>query len=347
MKNIKSKLKMFFIPCEDNHYKPKFLASGNLFYYILVLAILKIIAVSFIAYFPNTVFFADLTKTALVQLTNQERQSSGLPALKENPKLDEAALQKAQDMLQNDYFAHQSPQGLSPWYWFKNAGYTYKTAGENLAIGFLDSEEVMNSWNNSPTHKENLLNPKFKEIGIAVVKGNFQGSEATIVVQHFGAPISQAQPTVAKTVIPKNTNKTTETTTQVVQKPVTPETNIIAEETIPEQKPEPQKEAPVAVKGETTTVLQSDNFGEQQKNDSLAYKFFKFMALKYSDILQKVIFYSLLMITIALILNIFVAVKHQDKKLIFKTTVFIILLILFVISDKEVIIQIIPHSLLI
>ena len=143
MKKILRKAKILFIPCEGNHYKPRFLAGGALFYFVLTLLFLKLIAISFVAYFPKTIFFADLTKTALIQLTNQERQSLGLSTLKENSTLDQAAQQKAQDMLSSDYFSHYSPTGVCPWYWFKKVGYNYQLAGENLAIGFLDSEEVL------------------------------------------------------------------------------------------------------------------------------------------------------------------------------------------------------------
>ncbi|GAH47620.1 unnamed protein product, partial [marine sediment metagenome] len=76
-------------------------------------------------------------------------ESLGLSALRENPQLSKAALLKAQDMLENDYFAHRSPEGITGWYWIKKAGYNYQRAGENLAIAFLDSEEVHKAWNDS------------------------------------------------------------------------------------------------------------------------------------------------------------------------------------------------------
>jgi len=347
--DIKNKLKKCFIPCVENNYKPKFLAGEVLFYIVLVLFVLKIVAVSFIFYYPKTVFFADLTKTALVQLTNQERQSLGLSTLKENTKLNEAALQKAQDMLTNDYFSHNSPQGISPWYWIKQSGYNYKTAGENLAIGFLDSEEVLNAWNNSPSHKENLLNPKFQEIGIAVATGDFNGAETTVVVQLLGTPSSSiiktatTVTTVSKTttttkpIVNTNTNQQTETV-ETPAKSVTLNT---------EDKLENQ---PKAVGGEATTspnIVQISSVDPEIKNDSWSYRFYQFMAVDYPQILQKVIFYSLLVIILTLILNILIQVKHQDKRLILKTLAFIGLLILFVISDKELIVQFIPHSLLI
>lgn len=349
MNKLIGKARILFIPCEENNYKPRFLESQFLFHYILVLLILKIIAVAFIYCFPKTVFFADLTKTALIQLTNQERQSLGLPILKENPILNQAAYQKAQDMLALDYFSHYSPTGLSPWYWFKKAGYNYQLAGENLAIGFLDSEEVIRAWKNSPSHKANLLNPKFKEIGIAVLKGDFQGSETTLVVQLFGSPIEKTamlgeektqeinQPKIEKEIL-----LPTFTESQVTEIPSdeSKEKEEIGEKAITE-KPVIEKITAGVSEFQLTT------FQPQTQKEKLSFLFFKFMVLKYPDILQKVIFYSLLFITLALILNIFIKIHIQDRKLIIKTAIFILLLVLFTLSDKELIINLIPHNLLI
>ena len=186
MKKIIFKIKLIFIPCEENHYRPGILQSNFLPFLLLFLFFLKFIIIPFLIYFPNANLFADVSKAVLIELTNKERQELGLNLLKENSKLNQAALLKAQDILTYDYFAHQSPQGKTPWHWIKKANYNYQTAGENLGIGFLDSTEVHQEWNNSPSHKANLLNPKYQEIGIAIVKGNFQGNDATIVVQLFG-----------------------------------------------------------------------------------------------------------------------------------------------------------------
>lgn len=111
---------------------------------------------------------------------------TGLPPLSENPVLDRAAALKAADMMQKNYFAHTSPDGTDPWHWFKVSGYNYRFAGENLAIGYVDSQEVNQAWLDSPTHRANILNRNYKEIGIAVLQGSFQGAKTTVVVQEFG-----------------------------------------------------------------------------------------------------------------------------------------------------------------
>src|SRR6185436_7850636 len=102
--------------------------------------------------------------------------------------LNKAAMAKAQDMVKNGYFAHESPQGISPWYWFKQAGYVYKYAGENLAVGFVDSKTVYDAWFNSPSHKANLLNKNYTQVGTAIVSG-FDGN-SIVVVQEFGRPLA-------------------------------------------------------------------------------------------------------------------------------------------------------------
>ena len=170
----------------------KFLAGdfGRVFFYLLfVLVALKLFGVLFLQQFNNDALFADVSKTVLIDLLNKEREMFGEGALTENSQLNRAALLKGQDMLQNGYFSHQSPGGVSPWYWFGRADYAYQFAGENLGVGFLDSLELHQAWNESASHKANLLSPVYREVGIAVLKGNFQGNpDTTVVVQLFGAP---------------------------------------------------------------------------------------------------------------------------------------------------------------
>jgi hypothetical protein len=103
---------------------------------------------------------------------------------------------KANDMATKGYFAHTSPEGLSPWYWFKQAGYDFVYAGENLAVNFSDSAEVDKAWMNSPGHRDNILNTKYTEVGIATANGMYQGRPTTFVVQEFGRPMTEEQKSV-------------------------------------------------------------------------------------------------------------------------------------------------------
>ncbi len=136
-------------------------------------------------------FSSDLTPTNIVSLTNESRQAFKLKSLSQNEKLAQAAQAKADDMLKNQYFAHNSPQGKAPWDFIRASGYEYLVAGENLAVNFTDAESVEQAWMNSPSHKANLLNKNYEEIGIGISKGEFQGRQATFVVQMFGDPSDQ------------------------------------------------------------------------------------------------------------------------------------------------------------
>lgn len=120
---------------------------------------------------------------------NMERAIAGLPRLKHSDPLYRSACNKAQDMIAHNYWSHDSPDGVTPWYWVKNADYQYQNIGENLAKGFAGPKETVQGWMNSPTHKENLLGD-YTEQGICAVKGELQGAETTLVVQHLGTPLA-------------------------------------------------------------------------------------------------------------------------------------------------------------
>jgi hypothetical protein len=124
----------------------------------------------------------------VIKLLNQARVASGLDVLKENAILDQAAEAKAQDMVKNDYFAHTSPSGIDPWFWFKKLGYNYKYAGENLAVNYNSGEEQQKAWMNSKTHRANILNANYREVGVAVVKGKIDGENSLLTVELFGSP---------------------------------------------------------------------------------------------------------------------------------------------------------------
>jgi hypothetical protein len=309
-KELILKLKLIFIPCEANKYRPKFLDGQFLTYYVISLLILKLFLVPFIIYFPKSIFFAEITKTALIDSTNEERVSSGISSLKENAKLDEAAYLKASDMIEKDYFSHQSPEGISPWYWFNKVGYNYKFAGENLAIGFLDSKEVHQAWMASPSHQKNLLNPNYQETGIAVLKGDFQGSEAVVAVQLFG----------------------------------TPQTSVVTPQVLTPEKVEEKG-------GEVLSVTEPEGSASlPEEGKDIALNLFQFTALSYSNVLQKIIYGSLIFIILSLLIviifDVFIYQKFeiQYKDIVFNTIGFIILLIIFLSLDKENIIQLIPHN---
>jgi len=136
---------------------------------------------------PDKVLASSINASILIDLTNEARTNNDLPALVANQKLVQAALAKGNDMIENNYFAHTSPSGITPWHWIDQAGYNYIYAGENLAIDFAASEDIFNAWMESPLHKDNILNSHYKDIGIGVVTGDWGERDATIVIQMFGS----------------------------------------------------------------------------------------------------------------------------------------------------------------
>ncbi len=141
-------------------------------------------------YFITSQQYASVLATVLVDLTNGDRTQNSLTALTLSPALTAVAQAKANDMAAKSYFAHISPEGIDPWHWFTQEGYAFDYAGENLAVDFSESSDVERAWMNSPTHRENILNPKFTEIGIAIAEGTYRGRRTTFVAQVFGTPSS-------------------------------------------------------------------------------------------------------------------------------------------------------------
>jgi hypothetical protein len=161
--------------------------------------------VIFLASFANFSYAKAYSAGDLVSLTNSARARNGLGALSTNSALTSAAYAKAEDMLNDDYFAHTSPDGTTPWDFIHNSGYSYAYAGENLAIGYSDASELFSAWMASATHRENILNPNYREVGIAVVSGTYEGAETVVVAQEFGAQESTGSEQVASEATPAAT----------------------------------------------------------------------------------------------------------------------------------------------
>jgi uncharacterized protein YkwD len=132
-----------------------------------------------------------LTRKGVIDFTNTERQKNGESLLKENIQLNSAAEAKAEDILDKQYFDHVSPDGKGPDYFVSGSSYDYISIGENLALGsFADDQALVDAWMASPGHRENILHAQFQEIGVAVVKGMYEGKSAWVAVQEFGTPTS-------------------------------------------------------------------------------------------------------------------------------------------------------------
>ncbi len=181
----------YFIPQEKNNYRAQILKTGFLLllvgFYVVNQSVIKFIG----TVKPGVLgYSSEITAQKVLDQTNIQRQNNGLPPLKHNSILSESATNKAKDMFTNNYWAHTSPSGTTPWDFFKAVDYQYSVAGENLARDFYDTESLLKGWMDSPTHKANIINSKYQEIGIGVVNGTLGGIKTTLVVQHFGAPIA-------------------------------------------------------------------------------------------------------------------------------------------------------------
>ncbi len=132
----------------------------------------------------------------LLSQTNNQRSQNGVGGLNLNSKLNSAAQSKANDMVARDYWSHVTPTGEQPWVFIAAAGYSYVTAGENLAYGFDNAADTVTGWMNSPPHRENLLNAAFKDVGFGFANStNFVDTgEQTIIVAMYGAPTNQPAP---------------------------------------------------------------------------------------------------------------------------------------------------------
>ena len=186
-----------FIPRESNNQKAKLLHPSSLTLLTLFLIIFQAVLTFSGKVSPQVLgYAANIPPSEVIRLTNEKRVMAGVAALKENATLSQAAQAKGADMLNKGYWAHVSPNGTQPWQFFTNFGYKYRYAGENLARDFSDPASAVEAWMASPSHKENLLSSRYKEIGVAVVEGNLNGVDTTIIVQFFGTKYSESNTVV-------------------------------------------------------------------------------------------------------------------------------------------------------
>ena len=177
----------WFIPHRQTHQKAKLLSWQGILVYVLIFILLQV-SISIVGYSKPGVLgvSSNIDVKTVIDLTNQERAKKGLQPLVENEALGNAAAAKGANMLAEDYWAHFAPSGKSPWDFILASGYRFTYAGENLAKNFYTSPDVVTAWMNSPTHRDNLLNANYKDVGIAVVEGTLNGQKTTLVVQEFG-----------------------------------------------------------------------------------------------------------------------------------------------------------------
>lgn len=216
-------LKDHFIPHAGNGHRPHVLKHHVIAGYVLLAVLLKILIITAAVGIPKTVTLADaLTPGNVISLTNETRKSFGLGELLMDDRLMAAADAKAEDMLENQYFAHTSPSGTTPWYWIRRAGYRYARSAENLAVHYLTAEGVEQGWLASASHRKNILNPEFIHTGVGVVFGTFEGADTAFVVQYFAKPVEPTLDVPTETVpaaAPTATGTAATTTTRLTSAP--------------------------------------------------------------------------------------------------------------------------------
>ncbi|MCE7936597.1 CAP domain-containing protein [Candidatus Saccharibacteria bacterium CPR2] len=232
------------IPNQSNKYRPHIISHYGLF-----LVSLSILLIQVLFNFQNTGQFqvlgyaSNITQSGLLQYTNQERINNGLSSLNLNSQLNQAAQAKAQHMIANNYWAHVAPDGTTPWDFINSSGYVYVAAGENLAYGFDTSQGAVAGWMNSPSHRDNILNSTYVDVGFGIANGIFQGGENTVVVAMYGAPYSPAP-------APAQTSPVQQAQTQTAYAPANTQTETQSSPTDVPQNPA-QEDTPSADKQET------------------------------------------------------------------------------------------------
>ena len=146
-KSLKRRIKHLLVPHAANQYRPHLIRWQGLAI-VAVLALCVQIGYSTLSSGKVAVLgrTSTISSTELLDKTNAERMLEGLPSLTINAKLNDAAFMKAKDMFAYNYWAHESPTGVTPWKWLGDAEYDYDVAGENLAKNYTDASSTVAAW---------------------------------------------------------------------------------------------------------------------------------------------------------------------------------------------------------
>ncbi|MFN3692846.1 MAG: CAP domain-containing protein [Candidatus Paceibacteria bacterium] len=340
---MKERLWRWFVPHSSNDYTPDLLQRTAL----LVMGGLVVLTFTMsnlyaLMWQQSTWLTGAVLPAVVVEKTNQQRKGEDLPPLVRNSVLDAAAQMKAEDMAKNGYFAHYSPTGVSPWHWFNEAGYRYVHAGENLAVHFTDSKEVVEAWMKSPTHRANIVNRAYREIGVGTAKGQYEGYDTVFVVQMFGTP---GQVATADVVAPAAPVAAPETLA-LAPIPVAKETPVVAgiettteapatqpNQGVPPPVPAPVEPAPLQVAATTVedhgvvlysdTITSSTNLLEVPINEALTTPAptpateIAMIATSPSSLMQRVYWMLGFFAIIALVLSVAIEWRQQRPVQVF------------------------------
>lgn len=342
MKKIRQFLRKWFIPHPENDHQPHFLRARTVAILCVLAILVEFIFLSGLS-LPGfrSSLLGDVVVNTLITGTNQARVENALPPLETSPLLTQVAQDKVNDMVQNHYFAHTSPSGLSPWYWFEKVGYHFSYAGENLAVDFTDSQDVTNAWLNSPEHRANIMSGNFTQIGIAIATGTFNGAPAIFVAEEFGTPALvpvAAAPNLAPPAV-RSAPKTAPTAGK------TPEPTVIAASASQNATSE---QAFVAVKGASTESLSTTSAA---LSAPVAMNLAPQSGAK-TNIIQRALanprtavndlyFFLIALFVVALALNIFIHVRIQHPNVIMGGVIAISLAGIFIVLNQHLFLPVI------
>jgi uncharacterized protein YkwD len=201
---------------------------------------------------PASLAYAtEMSRSGLLSNTNTQRSNNGKASLAINDKLNASAQAKANDMVARNYWAHNTPDGQQPWIFFDAQGYAYTKAGENLATGYATTYDTIIGWMNSPTHRANMLDSTFTEVGFGFansanyIEGN---TNMTIIVAHYAKPVvasAVSPPPPAPAPAPAPVVQAAPTASRPAPTPEpepSQETEVVVEETKPDEDTEQQSE---------------------------------------------------------------------------------------------------------
>ncbi|MFA5128047.1 MAG: CAP domain-containing protein [Patescibacteria group bacterium] len=296
---MKKTFKKYFVPHKENDFEPHILRTKRIWFYGALAVVIKAIIVIFVLFLPAEAFLMPdilaVEQNKIISLTNNFRVKNHLPVLSENSKLDASAVNKAEDMAYYKYFSHTSPGERHLSYFISQVGYNYLVAGENLAMGYFDAGSMMKAWQASPTHRANLLDKDFTEIGTAMANGVYENNDTIYAVQHFGqprlVPDSNASTTASSSLTSAGTDYVMTTTT--VQK-------VLAVRTLGMSTPNSTADGVI---GSETSFLRKYVAANNMLGDT-----------EPVFGLSKMIYLSLIIFfTLALLLNVFVELKMQRQ----------------------------------
>lgn len=354
-KDTCSIFKVYFIPAGCNEYKPKILRTKSLAIIAVILILFKALIVSYLFFiYPNVARMSEMISQEVYNLVNNERTGNNLNTLIFHDKLNIAAQAKANDMIKNNYFAHKSPDGKMPWDWIDRNEYAYLYAGENLAMNFTSAFSAHQALIMSESHKRNILNSRYSDIGIAVAKGVINGRETNVLVELFGSAKSAVKPVLAKETVnenqnikidankqeaPDNTAANKEKQLEVLSSEIKNNAGAnkpVGAEPAPQESDESTNTAAIIANTQGEGLDQTGSAPYEALASGLNGVASEVKIKNYQnlDFIGKSIFYSqylflaaLVIMTLLLLINIFVKISVQHKPVIVQTLLVIVMII--------------------